>query len=72
MDKVVIKDINDLLSEMDDELWLEMLNEFVDMQYVNDMIIDSFYDRPKKEQKEILKEWGQRVNNRLEKENKND
>ena len=66
MSKIVIKDINHLLSEMDDELWLEMLNVLVDMGYVNDMIIDSFYARPKKQQKEILKKWGQKVNDKLE------
>lgn len=57
-----IEDISDLISNVDDELYNQLLEELIGYGMLDEMLVDHFYNLEDDEQEELLQRFSKKLN----------
>jgi hypothetical protein len=60
--KIGVEDINDLITNVDDQLYLKLLEELVGYETLEGLLVDHFYNLDDDEQEELLKRFSRKLN----------
>lgn len=60
--KIEIQDISDVITNVNDEMYLELLHELIDYAVLEEMIIENFNWLEEKEQEELLMRFSKKLN----------
>lgn len=59
--KIGVEDINDLITNVDDQLYLKLLEELVGYETLEELLVDHFYNLEDDEQQELLKRFSRKL-----------